>query len=473
MIKKLCQHWCLLAMVTFMLAVSPAKAQDRLSANYRAVFSWEVDRFVKQDIDYFILIVDNEMMFDHITNVEQSDADYALVIDNSNNQYQLIFEDDFSVGQHQWYIIGATNENEAIFRTTPAIFSVEKTNIWSAQSMLAAITRFVRTSGELLVTTLLSFGSLIFVLLFGMIFVLDVIFGRGASWFFAKHRGEQGRQKSGYVFDALSNRGVPFAILTLTGRDNNGEEVIRTAVTDMNGIYTGMTVPSGDYSLTVKRQGFTFPTRRTRADIVPMMDYYKGEEIHATELIQLIDPMVPMDRVQVSLEKERWHFDWQRHFWQRWQGWQRLQPQFEFCLLVLSLIGLYWKPSWLYILTALFYGILVIWRLIKLLRKTSLRGLVTDENGCGLPGAIVEIVGQDEDDDVNKMVISDERGEFAVSLKPGTYRLQVKKNGYVTSEQMGTVESGYTVTIGKSIQNIVLQLHPIPKMSEDFFFQKD
>ena len=120
MIKKLCQHWCLLAMVTFMLAVSPAKAQDRLSANYRAVFSWEVDRFVKQDIDYFILIVDNEMMFDHITNVEQSDADYALVIDNSNNQYQLIFEDDFSVGQHQWYIIGATNENEAIFRTTPA-----------------------------------------------------------------------------------------------------------------------------------------------------------------------------------------------------------------------------------------------------------------------------------------------------------------------------------------------------------------
>lgn len=474
MLKKICQQLTLIFGFCLLLVAAPVQAQERLSANYRAVFSWEVDRFVKQDIDYFILIVDNEMMFDHIDNVEQNSDDYALVIDNTNNQYQLIFEDDFSVGQHQWYIIGATDEGEAIFRTTPAVFSVEKTNIWSGQSMIAAIGRFMRSSGELLVSTLLSFGSLLFILLFGVVFVLDVVFARGAGWFFARKSGQKKAQKTGYVFDPVSNRGVPFAILTLTGMDDNGESVVRTAVTDMNGVYVGLMVPSGNYALTVRRQGYSFPTKRTRADIVPMLDFYKGERIRTTDLVQLIDPMIPMDRVQVSLDKEkRWHFDWQRHFWQRWQAWQRLQPQFEIILLVLSLIGLYWRPSWLYIVTAVFYGGLVIWRLIKLLQRSSLRGLVTDENGRGLSGAIVEVNGQIEDEAFNKMAISNDQGEFAMSLRPGTYKLQVKKSGYVTSEQMGTVESAYTVTIGKNVQRIVLQLHPIPKMSEDFFFQKD
>ena len=369
-------------------------------------------------------------------------------------------------------------ENEAIIYLPGESFNVSPTNpLDEGGSLNKLLTLMVQTL-KLLAQTLVGLGTVVFFVVFIILVVTDLVFSRGQSLFLSRF-GRTRALRTGFVFDARTNRGVPFALITAQGTSEQGEQVLVTSVTDVNGKYDCIALPRGEYTLQVSCEGFRFPTRISRPNAIVSENFYKGEPIQVVASEQLIDPMIPMDKLTAGQENS--HVSWRtqalRTLWMHWQRLRRLQPYFEVTLLVASIIGLFLHPNWIYIVTGIFYGGLVISRLWQILRRSSLNGRVVDNNGAPVPGAVVEIyqnTGEDSDESRHAILgVADEQGRFNVNLKPGDYRARAKKNGYVSPNSARTVNSDEVITITGQAQNQTLKLIKMPKLTEDFFFQDD
>ncbi|MEZ5363073.1 MAG: carboxypeptidase-like regulatory domain-containing protein [Bryobacterales bacterium] len=83
-----------------------------------------------------------------------------------------------------------------------------------------------------------------------------------------------------------------------------------------------------------------------------------------------------------------------------------------------------------------------------------IEGLVRDPGGAAIPGAQVELIR--EETGVVRQAPADERGEYrALSLEPGTYRVQAKAEGFIAQEREGlelsagrTLRADFNLSIG-------------------------
>ncbi|MEZ5395013.1 MAG: carboxypeptidase regulatory-like domain-containing protein [Bryobacterales bacterium] len=83
-----------------------------------------------------------------------------------------------------------------------------------------------------------------------------------------------------------------------------------------------------------------------------------------------------------------------------------------------------------------------------------IEGLVRDPSGAAIPGAQVELIR--EETGVVRQAPADERGEYrALSLEPGTYRVQAKAEGFIAQEREGlelsagrTLRADFNLSIG-------------------------
>jgi len=320
------------------------------------------------------------------------------------------------------------------------------------------------------VTWLLSIGSVLYFGIFVVFFLLDFFFTHGTRFFASKFRHHYQYNRTGFVFDTADNTGVPFAIITIEGENDQGAPINKTCVSDAEGIYPSISVPRGTYTVSVSRQGYRFPSAQTRTRYLPEEEFYQGTPIIIARSGQLIDPIIPMDRLSGSEDTPTAGRSLELLIWKKWQGLRRLQKPSEYFMLVLSLIGLFVHPRPIYLLAATFYTAMVLYRLYGYLSKLTLAGRVEDDHGEPVSGAIVEIAREGGQAERETITVSDHKGRYQAHLSPGKYLLHATKNGFISANQARAVNMDELVTLKDHDAHVNLKLMHTPTITEDFFF---
>ncbi len=435
--------------------------------SHRAIFSWSLNPEITNQATYLNLLVDNEIKFANILNQEQKNDLFILNLDYGSNQYQLIFDDYFIKGDHYWQIMGYDQDNNLVFETAKEEFLVGNNNFSFYDFGLVSGLILINTLDQF-IALLLSVGTLLFIFIFALFFFADFILTKGFINFFTKKSN-----KKGYVFDTSTSKNVPFAIITVKGYNHNQEYIHKTSISDVYGIYDSIRVPKGKYSLIVRKQGYDFPTRKARAQMIDQSAFYKGEEIEVQSSWENLSPLIPLDPVITSSNQSRHRTNWQAKFWQQWRGLIAWQPFFELSLLTLSIIGFFMQKNFFFILTSIFYGFLVLKRALANFKPENFYGIVVDEKGLELADAVVELTSVDPERSHSMIKITDQKGRYSFSLNPGDYILNAQKNGYIDENAVRTVNNNEIITLTRQRFYKVIRLIPVPKLEEDFFFKPD
>ena len=440
--------------------------------DYQADFAWEIeqDDLVSQ-IKEFAIRIDEQTVFTNLPNKPEHTDDYDLKVDADTHQYRLRFSLPLSVGPHSWEAAGINYQDEAIVYLPPNDFEV---TAGLTRALTAKSSGTLTQSLRLILSTLVNLGSILFVFIFIIFIIMDLVFNRGQKLLFA-HRGIK-QTRTGFVFDTSNNLGVPFALITAKGVSEQGSPIQATAVTDVEGKYSSLPLPRGEYSIEVSCNGYIFPTRFARSLPLTPENFYKGEAFKVISEQQPIDPMIPMDLAGEVRPRRRQLRTRLLHLaWVNWQELRRFQPFLELILFLASIVGLLVNPRLLYVIAGVFYGIMVARRLINLFRLVRLEGRVIDNEGVPIAGAVVEIYQENEagQRQSSALAVSDSEGHYRADIKPGDYRVRGRKNGYVALTQARTVNDDQVVKVDRETRSLDVTLVPTPELTEDFFFQTD
>ncbi len=234
------------------------------------------------------------------------------------------------------------------------------------------------------------------------------------------------KKPQGMIFNSQTEEPIAFALLTFTSVNQKpDEEVIKeTVISDVNGIYQGIKLPPGKYTLVVTHQDFSFPTVKPRPKYLTIRDFYKGEifDIQTENEEQLY--LVPMDPKEKTQTKKTWRSEL-----------RLLVARFRLANLMI--------PLFLFSLTiAIFFPTLINWLIVCLYlimfgrqfwlkkRVPKVSGKVVTKDNIPIPHAIIRLTialnGQPA-----AIVTSDEDGNFETNLPHDKYQISVTKQKYL------------------------------------------
>ncbi len=231
------------------------------------------------------------------------------------------------------------------------------------------------------------------------------------------------KEPQGMVYNSENNTPIPFALLTIQSTDSN-DELFETVVSDEDGIYQGVKLPRGTYSITVSHQEFIFPTAKPRPYYLTQTEYYRGEpfSVQDTEKQQLflipVDPKKELDYKKTKQSKIRL-------FAARMRLKNIIVPMF-----VVSLVFMLINPTVINIFIVGLYLVVFMIKISRRLRKAPIIGTVTDTAGKPISDAIIRLNNSITTELVS-LVTTNKRGTFAIHCKPGRYYLRVTKTEYV------------------------------------------
>lgn len=233
------------------------------------------------------------------------------------------------------------------------------------------------------------------------------------------------RNPQGLVFDTQSSDPIPFSLLTVTSPSTKeGETPIQeTVVTDNVGVYQGITLPKGSYSMSAAHPDYFFPAPAPVFPSLTIREYYRGETFSVDSEKQEQYFLVPMKPRQVTKSKKNLASSIKLFV-------ARLNfINFVVPLAIYSLVVTILYPVWFNLLVMAVYGILFALAVAKWLRVPRITGRVFDENGQPLKNAIVRLSSTDGQSFVS-IVVSDAHGRYRVFAKPNRYQINVFKTGY-------------------------------------------
>ena len=236
----------------------------------------------------------------------------------------------------------------------------------------------------------------------------------------------------GIVYNSITNEPVAFALLTIQSTPTKtGDVVIETLVTDVNGIYQGVRLPVGDYTITASHQDFVFPTASKRPSFATMQDFYTGEvfTVSSSESQQLF--LIPVDPRKESAQTEK--SSQLRKTVRRILQKIRV-TDFFWPLLTMSIIITLLYPTPINFIVLGIYGIFLWKRLVILYRKPNFIGTVTDLFGNPLEHATVRI-SNPSNGSLESLLTTNEKGTLRAHLPAGKYQVQATKTGFVWAEE--------------------------------------
>jgi hypothetical protein len=467
---------CLAASLVFFWLVGLSCATINAAASdlvnlERTQLNWQLEPNISNQIQHFSLIVDGEAVFGQILNQNQITKDYTLTIDGANH-YFLSFYHQFNPGGHLWQLSGYDASENLVLQSPEQLMQVGGKLDW--RGLAADIIAAFQRQAPMMLSVTLALGTIFFLVSFGLFFILDLIFSKGLTTIVKfRARDKLKLQKTGYIYDTKTSVGVPFALVTLEGRDKDDHNLVITSVSDVHGIYNAIVAPSGTYTLSVKKNGYFFPTRKTKPSVTSTDDFYKGEELIIARQRSIISPTIPVDPVATGKNETKARARFSDRFWQRWKNYAKKQVYFEILLLVLSLIGVVRDGNLIFVFSSIVYALFIFRRLLSILQPMNMTGQVIDENEHGLAHTVVEIYQNDEENFFKTMVITGKNGKFAFHLQPGTYAIKAHKNGYLGEAEGRAVNVDENFTIAKKRLTKTIKLVPIPHLMEDFFFKKE
>jgi hypothetical protein len=270
----------------------------------------------------------------------------------------------------------------------------------------------------------------------------------------------------GLVFDTKNGEGVPFAVLIVSSMNPNGEpgvQLAETVVTNSEGVYQGLKLPSGSYSITVTVQDYQFPTRLSRPRHLRVSDFYKGEtfilgEHEAPTFLVPVDPLIEKARRPFSIRL--------RVFLARLSHFSAflLFPLFVVSLLLAMVFPSIW--NWLVVSA---YTLLIVIRVIKSFQRPILIGTVISDDGQPSANVIVRI-REVESNQLVGVSLSNKWGKFEYYGAPGLYEVSFQKQGYVWMEG-GSPLSFDQIDARSGTQQLVVTLSSLNRVYQELGFQ--
>ncbi len=231
------------------------------------------------------------------------------------------------------------------------------------------------------------------------------------------------KDPQGMVYNSENNEPIPFALLTIQGQ-NGHENLFETVVTDEKGIYQGIKLPKGTYSITVSHQDFVFPTAKQKPYYLTQGEYYRGETftVQDTNRQQLF--LIPVDPKK-ELAYQKTTRSKLRLLVARVRLKNIIVPMF-----LLSLVFMLINPTVINMVIVGLYLVLFSIRLVKKVRKAAIVGKIVDTQGFGIANAIVRLSNPTTTELVT-LVTTNKHGNFAIHCKPGKYYVSITKTGYI------------------------------------------
>ncbi len=227
---------------------------------------------------------------------------------------------------------------------------------------------------------------------------------------------------SGTVYDTKTGNIVPFAVLTLTSESLDSDEVKVTLITDSKGVYHGVNLTPGTYSMKVAHHEYSFPTKESRPALTSIKDFYKGEPFNVTSQEEKQFLVVPMDGTHTGM-------GFSKRLLLMINSISKLLfiPMLVFSTLVVAA-----NPTPFNIMIAAIYTLIFWYKVLHLFSFPTLKGKITDESGTPIPNVIITLT------DINQAVVevtrTDSKGHYRLFSPKDTYNMYIQKGNYQTSE---------------------------------------
>lgn len=284
-------------------------------------------------------------------------------------------------------------------------------------------------------------------------FALLAQFGQNFSWDFSIKLFQAlglipKKRPQGIVYDSETEEPVSFALLTVTTSEKTIEPIKETVVTDLNGIYQGVRLPPGNYSINVAHQEYSFPTIKQRPAYMSFKDFYKGEifEVKTEEQKELF--LIPIDPIDES-EKPTNFRSKVSLFVARIRLSNLIIPLFIFSVMIALIY-----PTNLNWIVVAFYLVILTRQAITSRRIPTIAGQVVDQQGNPIGFAIVRVI-QAETSQLVAIVTTDKQGEFKGFVDKDLYQLAVTKQGFAQYNESGQLSFEQIDTREQSQYNVI------------------
>ncbi len=241
----------------------------------------------------------------------------------------------------------------------------------------------------------------------------------------------------GLVFDSETNKGIPFAILTLSRVNDRLDFIINEKIiTNDKGLYRSIKLPTGKYRLSVRHQKYLFPTQKKRPLHLGIKDFYRGEIFNINNEQKPEFLLVPMDKTskQNKIYSQNINF---RLFLARLARFSSalLIPLFLFSLLVVSFYPTIW--NWAMVIL---YTILVFIRLKNKFIKPDISGVSLDEKSQQpLENVVIKLV-EIATGEIAAVTLTNKNGQFFFYNQKDEYQIIPNKINWIWMQSGGKMK---------------------------------
>lgn len=228
----------------------------------------------------------------------------------------------------------------------------------------------------------------------------------------------------GFVYDSYSKEPLGGAVVRIFNREKS---LVETAVTDSSGKFSG-NLSEGDYTISVTKRGYEFPSRFVKGEDYPIQNVYNGTlSVYGKNVeVQLA---IPVDRKKMR-GGSKLLLVVRRVL-------QKILPILNivlFCAGIAVYIYMYSKyPSTGNLLIGLIYIPAFFFLLKSVFGVSGQYGRVVDEKGKGVEGVSVVM----EDVEFNRVVskrVTEKNGRYRFIMNRGVYKLDIEDEDYVLKD---------------------------------------
>ncbi|MFZ5376878.1 MAG: Ig-like domain-containing protein [Patescibacteria group bacterium] len=239
----------------------------------------------------------------------------------------------------------------------------------------------------------------------------------------------------GMVFDSQTNRGVPFAEVSISSQSPNSQ-YSDSVVSDEQGFFAGLKIPASTYRLSVYQSYYRFPCSNNSADSLQKTVHFSNCFLKVDKTSKMPPLLIAMDRVKIG--RLQAIFEQLRAIFTR-------QARHPFTLtialmIICSVTSLLFPSFWNWFVVLIYLSLLLIrslmWMINRRKQNLSVRIIVTDQDKLFVPDAIVRLmpIGQIDDNHQNpffgQIAITDELGTTTHRITQDPQILFVERTRY-------------------------------------------
>lgn len=240
------------------------------------------------------------------------------------------------------------------------------------------------------------------------------------------------RKTKGYVFDAVTKKPVPFALLTIESIGQAGAKIQETVVSAVDGFFKTIALPPGKYTVTVAHPAFSFPVTSPRPWYVAPLEYYQGQPITVGSQKELEIIFIPMTPKEAGTRVNS--------YWLNLHVLGGLLSQAAKVLSVpmgiVSVLLVIIFPSFINFLVTSLYLLIGLQIVLRNFENKVLKGKIIDDKNKPIANAIIRVY-RISPDELAAVTLSNTKGEFKLRLPKNQYRTLISKDGWIPLDNQG------------------------------------